>query len=386
MLAALALNWLRHVRGATIVLFFIQLGALSTLSLLYDVPTSELPRAIHLYLLPLSVMALLAFRSEDAWLRHGIALLCLLVFVALAADPGLTSSSYTLPLEVRELGVWINPLSAAASLYAVLCILQSDAIGRSRLESDLRLALARCEFELHYQPQVDSNGHVKGAEALLRWSHPQRGMVSPGEFIGVAERTGLMLPIGGWALEVACAQLRVWSAYSLTRDLTLAVNISQTQFRQSDFVAQVLTLIDRYQIDASRLELELTETMLVNDIQGIIDKMSALRAHGVKFSLDDFGTGFSSLNYLKRLPLNKLKIDQSFVREVLTDPHEAAIASTVVALGQSLGLAVIAEGVETEGQRAFLIDHGCQMFQGWLYSRALPIAAFNAYLVKHKSK
>ena len=186
-----------------------------------------------------------------------------------------------------------------------------------------------------------------------------------------------------WAMEVACAQLQVWSSYKLTRHLSLAVNVSQTQFRQPDFVEQVLAMVDRYNIDASLLELEMTETMLVKDVQDIIDKMAALRARGIKFSLDDFGTGFSSLSYLKRLPLNKLKIDQSFVRDVLTDVNDAAIVRMVLARGQSLSLDVVAEGVETEGQRQFLLDHGCQRFQGHLYSHALPIASFNSYVVQH---
>jgi EAL domain-containing protein (putative c-di-GMP-specific phosphodiesterase class I) len=217
----------------------------------------------------------------------------------------------------------------------------------------------------------------------LRWQHPRRGLVSPGDFIALAEQTGLILPIGQWVMEVACAQLQVWSSYRTTRHLSLAVNISQTQFRQSDFVNQVLGLIDRYNIDASRLELELTESILVNDVQDIIDKMSALRERGVKFSLDDFGTGFSSLSYLKRLPLNKLKIDQSFVRDILVDAHDAAIVRTVIALGQSLELAVLAEGVESEGQRQFLLENGCELYQGYLYSPALPIAAFNSFVLQH---
>ena len=382
-LAAAALNWWGQVRGTAIALFLVLIGVVSLIALAFDVPTALVPRSTHLHLVPLSAGALLAFRNEAVWLRHGVALCCLLAFVLLAADPGWIESDYTLSENVRQVGAWVHASTALLSLYVLLYIMQSDAIGRTKIEADLRLALERCQFELHYQPQVDTKGQVVGAEALLRWHHPQRGMLLPEQFIALAEHTGLMLPIGQWVLETACAQLRVWANYSMTSHLSLAVNISQTQFRQSDFVGQVLALIERNNIDANLLELELTETMLVEDVQGIIDKMSALRARGVKFSLDDFGTGFSSLNYLKRLPLNTLKIDQSFVRDVLIDPHDAAIASTVVALGKSLGLSVVAEGVETEGQRQFLLSHGCQLFQGFLYSRALPIAGFNSFVLQH---
>ncbi len=381
-LAALALNWQQHGPGVAIVLILTLMGVLSGLAFVYDMPTANLPRATHLHLVPLSVMALMAFRAEGPWLRHGMALICLLAFVLLQVDPGLSPLGYGLPDEVRRISAWVHPITALLNLYVLIYFMQADTIGYSRLEDELRLALEQREFELHYQPQINAQGRVVGAEALLRWQHPRRGLVSPGNFIVLAEQTGLILPIGQWALEVACAQLQVWAGYRTTRHLSLAVNISQAQFRQSDFVNQIFALIERYNIDASRLELELRESMLVNDVQDIIDKMSALRERGVKFSLDDFGTGFSSLSYLKRLPLNKLKIDQSFVRDVLIDSHDAAIVRTVVALGQSLGLAVLAEGVETEGQRQFLLEHGCDLYQGYLFSPALPIAAFNSFVLQ----
>ena len=381
LLVALVLNWQQLPRSLVIVAFLTLLGILSLISVTYDVPTANLPRSTHFHLLPLSVMAFMALRDEQAWLRHGVALSCLLVFVLLSADPGLSMKGQTLPDDVRSISVWVHPATALLNLYVLIYFLQTDAVGHSRLEDELHVALAQREFELHYQPQVDAQGRVVGAEALLRWLHPRRGWIAPGEFIMLAEQTGLILPIGQWALEVACAQLQVWAGYNTTRNLSLAVNVSQAQFRQPEFVAEMLVLLDRYNFDPSHLELELTETMLVDDVQGVIDKMSALRARGIRFSLDDFGTGFSSLNYVKRLPLNKLKVDQSFVRDVLTDPNDAAIVRMVVALGQSLGLSVLAEGVETEGQRQFLLDTGCQLFQGYLFSKALPIAAFNSYVL-----
>jgi diguanylate cyclase (GGDEF)-like protein len=258
--------------------------------------------------------------------------------------------------------------------------MQAAVEARAALEVDLRQALATDAFELHYQPQVGPDGEVVGAEALLRWNHAQRGLVSPGIFIPVAEQSGLILDLGQWVLRTACEQLRRWAAEPRSAALTLAVNVSVHQFRQSDFVARVLSAVKQAGADPKQLKLEITESMFAQDLEDIIAKMVALKAQGVGFSLDDFGTGYSSLSYLKRLPLDQLKIDQSFVRDVLTDPNDAAIARTIVALGQSLGLAVIAEGVETAGQREFLSLHGCHFCQGYLVSRPLPVAQFDAFL------
>ncbi len=258
--------------------------------------------------------------------------------------------------------------------------MQAAVEARAALEADLRDALAGGEFALHYQPQVGPDGEVIGAEALLRWTHAVRGAVSPGEFIPVAEQCGLIGDLGQWVLETACAQLRRWADNPLSAALTLAVNVSVHQFRQSDFVARVLTAVQQAGANPNQLKLEITESMFAHDLEDIITKMVALKAQGVGFSLDDFGTGYSSLSYLKRLPLDQLKIDQSFVRDVLTDPNDAAIARTIVALGQSLGLAVIAEGVETCGQRDFLAKHGCNYCQGYLISRPLAEQQFDAFL------
>ena len=258
--------------------------------------------------------------------------------------------------------------------------MQAAVEARAALEVDLREALAGDDFALHYQPQVGPGGVVIGAEALLRWTHALRGPVSPGEFIPVAEQCGLILDLGQWVLRTACAQLRVWADDPLCAGLTLAVNVSVHQFRQSDFVARVLSTLREAGADPKQLKLEITESMFAQDLEDIIDKMVALKAQGVGFALDDFGTGYSSLSYLKRLPLDQIKIDQSFVRDVLTDPNDAAIARTIVALGQSLGLQVIAEGVETHGQLDFLSTHGCHFCQGYLISRPLPQEQFDAFL------
>jgi diguanylate cyclase (GGDEF)-like protein/PAS domain S-box-containing protein len=258
--------------------------------------------------------------------------------------------------------------------------MQAVVAARVAMEADLRQGLLQQQFVLHYQPQVDHASSVTGAEALIRWQHPQRGMVSPAEFIPLAEETGLILPLGLWVLETACAQLSAWGKSPEAAHLTLAVNVSAHQFRQTDFVDQVLQVCERNALGAGKLKLELTESLLLDDVEDIIAKMTALKARGVCFSLDDFGTGYSSLSYLKRLPLDQLKIDQSFVRDVLTDPDDAAIARTIVALAHSLGMAVIAEGVETEEQLLFLTSHGCHAYQGYLFSRPLPLADFEKFI------
>jgi predicted signal transduction protein with EAL and GGDEF domain len=251
--------------------------------------------------------------------------------------------------------------------------MQTIISARVELEADLRNGLQRQEFCLYYQRQTDINGRTIGAEALVRWHHPRRRFVLPARFIPLAEETGLILQLGQWVLETACEQLVKWAGNHETSHLTLAVNVSARQFRQPAFVEQVLGAIDRTGANPKRLKLELTESLLVADVQGTVDRMNALKAKGIGFALDDFGTGYSSLSYLKRLPLDQLKIDESFVRDVLTNSNDAAIARTIVGLGHTLGLDVIAEGVETQSQRDFLAQNGCRSYQGYLFGR--PVAA-----------
>jgi diguanylate cyclase (GGDEF)-like protein/PAS domain S-box-containing protein len=257
--------------------------------------------------------------------------------------------------------------------------MESAVKERAVLENDLRQALEQQQFLLYYQAQVKGAKQLTGVEALIRWQHPQRGMVSPLEFIPLAEDNGLILPIGQWVLIEACTQLARWAGQAGLGHLTIAVNVSARQFRQSGFVNQVLAAIEQTGADPKRLKLELTESLLVQDVALVIEKMSLLKQRGVTFSLDDFGTGYSSLSYLKLLPLDQLKIDASFVRDILIDPNDASIAKTIVALAHSLDLGVIAEGVETEAQRAFLAGSGCHDCQGYLFSRPIPMADFEKF-------
>ena len=257
---------------------------------------------------------------------------------------------------------------------------QQAATRRMELEDRLARAVAEQEFVLYYQPQVMQNGWVCGVEVLLRWHDPDHGAISPSDFIPLAEGTGLILPLGHWVIRSACQQLALWARSRTTCALSVAVNVSAKQLGQANFVTQLLGILEETGANPNLLKLEITESMLVHNIEEVIAKMLAIKALGVGFSIDDFGTGYSSLTYLKRLPLDQLKIDQSFVRDILDDPNDAAIANMVMSLASSMKLNVIAEGVETTGQRDFLASQGCNIYQGYLFCKPVPLAAFEAWL------
>jgi len=259
--------------------------------------------------------------------------------------------------------------------------MQAVVSEHATMAADLREAVIKQQFVLHYQPQVVGTGRITGVEALVRWEHPRRGRVSPAEFIPMAEETGLILPLGQWVLETACQQLAAWEQHPEMAHLTMAVNVSARQFHQRDFVDGVLATLERTGAKPKRLKLELTESMLVDDVEAIIVKMGALKARGVSFSLDDFGTGYSSLAHLKRLPLDQLKIDQGFVRNIVTDANDAVIAKMVVVLAESMGLSVIAEGVELQAQANALAKLGCHAYQGYLFNRPLSLEALEALVL-----
>ncbi|WP_096780340.1 EAL domain-containing protein [Zobellella denitrificans] len=272
-------------------------------------------------------------------------------------------------LKAADLAMFAAKADGRNTLHFFNQAMQDDANRRSRLEHDLRLALERDELELHLQPQVDAGERITGMEALLRWQHPELGRISPADFIPLAESSGLIIPLGDWVLAQACRLLAEWRREPAMARLGLAVNISPRQFRHPDFVAGLQRLLQDSGVDPARLELEITESLLIDDIEQTIGRMEQLRRLGLRFSLDDFGTGYASLGYLKRLPLSQLKIDQSFVRDLLRDPNDEAIVRTIIALGRSLDLQVIAEGVETAEQASRLQELGCTAFQGYWFGK-----------------
>jgi diguanylate cyclase (GGDEF)-like protein/PAS domain S-box-containing protein len=254
--------------------------------------------------------------------------------------------------------------------------MQLEMEHRAELENDLRASLRHNQMELYYQMQVDDSARIIGAEALIRWNHPQRGMVSPAEFIPLAEETGMILPIGDWVIEQACLMLRRWEMDAAMRGIVLSVNVSARQLGQTWFVEKVKDTLESYGIRPSRLKLELTESFILDDVEDAIGKMQELRAIGIRFAMDDFGTGYSSLSYLKRLPLEQLKIDQSFVRDIATDKNSSVMVRTIINIANNFGLGIIAEGVETDDQLAFLRQYGCNRYQGYLFGKPVPLPEF----------
>ena len=260
--------------------------------------------------------------------------------------------------------------------------MQTEIAHQIMLETELREAIEQSQLQLHYQAQVDHTGRPFGAEALLRWEHPERGFISPAQFIPVAESSGLIVEMGQWVLDQACAQIAQWQRVRKTSDLSLSVNISARQFRQANFTDMVKACIRHHKINPNALRLELTESLLLENVDDAVSIMNELSQVGVQFSLDDFGTGYSSLQYLKKLPLYQLKIDRSFVNDIVSDSHDRTIVRTIIAMAQSMYLSVIAEGVETQEQMELLLNNGCRRYQGYLFGKPMAINAFDAWLMQ----
>ena len=278
-------------------------------------------------------------------------------------------------LQQADIAMYQAKAAGRNAMFFFAPALQASVDARVALERDLRLAIRENQFALFYQPQLD-RGLLTGAEALLRWRHPSRGLVSPQEFVPLAEETGLIFPLGSWVLETACMQLANWAGRKEGEHLSIAVNVSPREFRQPKFVDYVLAALDRTGANPKNLKIELSESMFGENVEEVIAKMTKLKSHGISFSLEDFGTGYSSMTYLKRLPLDQIKIDRAFVGEILKDPISGAVAQAIISFGKAMGLSVIAEGVETEEQRAFLAKLGCHSFQGYLFSHPLPLGEF----------
>lgn len=371
-----------RLREASFLYVFVIYALIALSAVFIDLPTSHVPRSVHLFLPGLAVCACLLFLQERAWIRYGIPVVCLLTFALLnVPSDRVVAAGHELPDTLRVVGVWVNEAFALICLFGSVIVIQADVAERNGMEQELRNALIRGELLLHYQPQIGEGGELIGAEALVRWKHPVRGLVPPNDFIPSAEACGLMPALGDWVMRAACLQLVRWQAHSATCALTLAVNVSASQFAEPNFVEGVLEVLRDTGASPALRKLELTESALAEDIDDVVAEMWCLKAHGVRFSLDDFGTGFSSLSYLQKLPLDQLKIDQSFVRNLQRSDEDESIAKAVVALGNSLGLDVIAEGVETVEHRDLLAEIGCMTYQGYFFSKPLPIAQFESFAV-----
>ena len=289
---------------------------------------------------------------------------------------GNQSESTNEVLQQADIAMYQAKAAGRNAMFFFAPALQASVNARAELEKDLRHAIKENQFALYYQPQLD-RGLLIGAEALIRWKHPDQSVVSPADFVPLAEETGLILPMGSWVLDTACTQIAAWANRKEGAHLKIAVNISAREFRQPKFVDHVLMSLDKAGANPANLKLELSEKMFIENVEDIIAKMTKLKAHGVTFSLEDFGTSYSSMTYLKRLPLDQIKIDRSFVGEILVDPISSAVAQAIISFAKAMGLSVIAEGVETEEQRAYLAQIGCHSFQGYLFSHPLPLGEFN---------
>ena len=327
----------------------------------------------------MALYAYVLYQDDHPYLKIGAPAVISLAFLLFAC----TQTGYNLSSVSdadRLTRVWLTNGVALFMLSLVALIMQSDFKVRHTLELDLSNALLKDELKLYYQPQVEHDGKTVGAEALTRWRHPVLGIIPPSIFIPLAEKSDLILHLGKHALTSACHQLATWAQSEATAHLTLSVNISVKQFQSHDFVQHIIKLINETKIDARKLQLEITESVFGHDLEGILLKMTQLKAHGIRLSLDDFGTGYSSLSYVKNLPLDELKIDKSFVKDVLKNVSAATITKMIISLAHELNIGIIAEGVQTTEQRQFLIANGCHNFQGYLYSTPLPINEFNAFV------
>ncbi|SMC81821.1 EAL domain-containing protein [Rhizobium sp. RU36D] len=347
--------------------------------LLFDVPSPGYPRVSHLFLPVLAILAYINYLRRKSNIQLAVIAGCLAAFVTFSSADLHFSFAEPIPDDIRVMGTWINSVLAVLMMCGGVVAMERELQRHKGMERQLRGAIRRNELELFYQPQLNRAGQVVGAEALLRWKHPQRGYIPPGEFITAAEDCGLMPLLGDWVLAEACRTLSSWSKDPVLARLTLAVNVSAVQFGVEKFDQSVLEMVYSHGIDPTRLKLELTESVVVSGMTSVVARMNVLRATGITFALDDFGTGYSSLSYLRSLPIRQLKIDRSFVEEALASAQGAALIKSIVQMGIELDLVVLAEGVETSAQHNFLMEIGCHEFQGYHFGRPVPLATFEDY-------
>ncbi|WP_158284995.1 putative bifunctional diguanylate cyclase/phosphodiesterase [Hoeflea marina] len=370
MIRAGSLNSALIVSEVTLMIFTV------CYALMFDEPSADIPRITHLYLLVIAMLGYINHLRRRSAFQLLVTAACLVGFIVLSSTTYAFPFARTIPDDIRAGGIWVNSILATAMLCGGIYAIQKEFTRPKGLMLDLSNAVRNRELRLHFQPQVDRTGQIIGAEALMRWQHPDRGLIPPNDFIPAAEAAGLMPLLGGWALAEACRTLSQWQDDPALARLTLAVNVSASQFQLEDFERTVLGTVRRHRIDPARLKLELTESVIVHALAPTVAKMNALRAIGITFALDDFGTGYSSLSYLRRLPVDQLKIDRSFVQESLESDRGGALVRSIVHLGIDLGFVVLAEGIETSAQHAFLLECGCHEFQGYHFGRPVDAAAF----------
>ncbi len=378
-LSILGLRRLGWLRIAGLVFVGTTMLALVLVSLFIDIPTPLVPRSVPLYFLPLAALTHFLLQYESWRLRGPLIGLQLALFAGLAVNANTYGQLNLLPDAQRFGGAFGTATCAFVLLWWTVHIITSDVRERSKLELEFARALAEGEIGFHLQAQYDAEDRVTGAEALMRWHHARHGWVPPSEFIPMAERTGLIVPAGEHLLREACRLLERWRAEPALAKLTLSVNLSPAQLFQDGAPVRLLDCVPEMRGLGGRLKLELTESVFVQDLGQVRTLLNELRAAGIRIALDDFGTGFSSLAYLRKLPLDQLKVDQSFVRDLPGDPDAFRIAQTIVQLGRDLNLEVMAEGIETEAQRSTLLRMGCHGFQGYLFARPMPVDAFEAH-------
>lgn len=350
-------------------------------SCLFDNVPDGVHRATQFHFLPVALGGYFVYRRDSIYMKYIVPALCLAGFAIFSnTSIGFQDPALVIPESAAATGVWVNTITSVIELTFIVIIMNADLSLRRMMDVEMRKAIANGDFELHYQPQFDSRGEVLGAEALIRWRHAKMGNIPPVNFIPLAEESGLIVPIGSWVLRAACAQLARWEAQPETRHLTMSVNVSASQFRQPDFVQSVSEIVRLSGITPSKLKLELTESMFVDNVEATTAKMNALKAIGIIWSLDDFGTGYSSLSVLHRFPLGQIKIDKAFVRDMLTNKSNMVVTEAIITLAEKLDLQVLAEGVETTDQLDRLRQAGCLMYQGYLFSPPVDIEAFGKFV------
>ncbi len=372
---------LAHRRQLSAALLFSQVSfffIILVFCLVFDVPNAVAPRVTHIFLLVLALLGYINYQRERSRLQLAVIVLCLASFIVFSSTNLTAPVTQPIADEFRTFGTWVNTIIAVTLLCGGIYVMQLKFAQNLDQARDIKAALTNREFELFYQPQVDEAGKVSGAEALLRRKRPGGGYISPAEFIPAAEQAGLMPALGDWVLGEACRTLAFWQQDEATRPLKLSVNVSVDQFMKTDFVETLMARIAARELDPTRLKLELTESMMVDDVDVIVEKMRALRAAGIILSLDDFGTGYSSLSHLRQLPIHEIKIDRSFVQDAPQSKRNRILLKSIFDIARMLEFSVVAEGIETKEQLLLLQSFGCTIFQGYYFGRPVPLAEFQS--------